>query len=239
MKEAVAAGGEQALAEPKQRRVMRWFRKHMHASAVLLGPLSFSFTTGHLRSALKGRAVDRHGDALPWYSYPAIRFLSQLHLSGADVLEFGGGQSTIWWGKRAKSVTTIETNPTWCKLLSTMVGANTNVVTVNSSSQAEHVIGDRTFDVIIVDDGSGDGPQGRYANMLTAFQRLRKGGMIVVDNSSSWYSANISNEAARRGWKRIDFVGYAPGGVTEYATSVFFEEGPEMLTIGAPPKLPS
>ena len=51
-----------------------WNLLRKSANAVL-GPLHFSLETGHLRSCLKSRAVDRHGNPLPWFTYPAIQFL--------------------------------------------------------------------------------------------------------------------------------------------------------------------
>ena len=48
----------------------------------LFTPVAFSLWSGHFKSSLKERAVSAKGDALPWYSYPAIQFLAPTRLQG-------------------------------------------------------------------------------------------------------------------------------------------------------------
>src|SRR5262245_56791293 len=70
----------------------------------LRAPIRFSKNTGHFLSSLKARAVDKDGNPLPWYTYPAIDFLRRKCFAERTVLEFGSGQSTLWWAARARSV---------------------------------------------------------------------------------------------------------------------------------------
>src|SRR5947209_1387749 len=72
-------------------------------ATALVTPIRFSRVTGHWRSSIAASAKTRSGEAIPWYTYPAIDFLSQRDFAGKRVLEFGGGQSTIWWSQRADS----------------------------------------------------------------------------------------------------------------------------------------
>jgi hypothetical protein len=53
-----------------------------------------SVCSGHFRSSVNGKALSQAGVPLPWYTYPAIDFLTQRDFRGRSVLEFGGGQST-------------------------------------------------------------------------------------------------------------------------------------------------
>lgn len=73
-----------------------------------LSPFKFATDTSHVRSALRGYPTDKDGGPVPWYTYPAVDFLSMLDFSDARVCEYGGGQSTLWWAARAKSVLSIE-----------------------------------------------------------------------------------------------------------------------------------
>src|SRR5437867_1026631 len=100
------------------------FRKTANA---VLGPLHFSLETGHLRSCLKSRAVDRHGHPLPWFTYPAIQFLLLKDLAERRILEWGAGQSTLFWAKRAKEVLAFEADPAWFKTLSPLVPSNVSL----------------------------------------------------------------------------------------------------------------
>jgi hypothetical protein len=74
----------------------------------VLTPIRFSRRTGHWRSSLRRAALSAGGAPIPWYTYPAIDFLQQRSFENCDVLEFGSGQSTLWWSRRARSVLTIE-----------------------------------------------------------------------------------------------------------------------------------
>src|SRR4051812_3930217 len=69
--------------------------------------------TGNFRSAREGMAVDQQGRPLPWYTYPMIDYLNQLDFSEKSVFEFGAGNSTLYWARRAKSVTSIEHDVKW------------------------------------------------------------------------------------------------------------------------------
>jgi hypothetical protein len=212
-------------------------RQRLHFLSAVGGPLNFSFKSGHFWSALKSRAMDRKGRAVPWYTYPMIEYLAQLDFSDADVLEFGGGQSTMWWCERAQSVTTLESNSDWRAELASRTTGRATVLQVSSPSDAARTLGDRKFDVIVVDDGSAGGPEGRVDNARTAFSHLKPGGLIVVDNSDADYTHPISMEASEAGWTRVDFIGFAPGSWGLACSSLLFKETPVRLRPAAPPQI--
>src|SRR5437588_4831670 len=73
----------------------------------VLTPIRFSINTGHAKSSFLMRAVDKNGEPIPSYTYPAIDFLFQRNFEDKLILEFGSGQSTLWWASRAKFVISI------------------------------------------------------------------------------------------------------------------------------------
>src|SRR5277367_2425854 len=93
-------------------------------ATALITPVRFSATTGHWRSSLRMAAQDTAGEPTPWYTYPAIDFLARRDFSERNVLEFGGGQSTLWWSKRARSVLTIEEDIVWFESLRSRIAGN-------------------------------------------------------------------------------------------------------------------
>jgi len=210
-------------------------KRRFHFLSAFLAPFIFSTRSGHFLSAIKSRAVDRRGEALPWYSYPAIDYLSELDFSEAEVLEFGGGQSTAWWCERAKSVTCLEADKHWSAELSKRLGERATIHHVGSPTEAAKTIGDHQFDVIVVDDGSGVGPEGRVDNAKTAFKQVKPYGLVIADNSDAPYSHPIAKIAYEAGWCRIDFLGFAPGSLKPYCTSLFFKELSPTLRIPSPP----
>src|SRR5262245_20458335 len=90
----------------------------------IITPIRFSCRTGHWKSSLRMSACSANGSPIPWYTYPAIDFLTQRNFKDRNVLEFGGGQSTLWWSARAQSVLTIEENADWCERLRGQIGMN-------------------------------------------------------------------------------------------------------------------
>lgn len=54
-----------------------------------------SFDYGQFLSIWKQNPEFSAGEEVPWYTYPAIEYLSHLDLSGFRVFEYGSGNSTI------------------------------------------------------------------------------------------------------------------------------------------------
>src|SRR5688572_30099175 len=94
----------------------------------VLTPLAFSYHSGHFLSSLKSKAVDKKGTALPWYTYPAIDFLRHKQMTDKTVLEFGSGQSTLWWSQRVRNVVSLEDNESWYQSLRQLVPSNVQLV---------------------------------------------------------------------------------------------------------------
>lgn len=189
----------------------------------ILGPLNFSLRTGHFRSAIAQKCMDAKGRPLPYYTYPAIRYLSEIDFSECDILEFGGGQSTFWWDERSKSVLTLEEDEAWSNYVAIGVTQKTKVVYTTSPYHSRSTVRDRRFDVAIVDAGSGDQVNGREINMKTAIEVVRETGLIVVDNSNAGYSGDVGGIGSRAGFRRIDFIGFSGGTIREYCTSIFLK----------------
>lgn len=188
----------------------------------LLTPILFSVRTGHFRSSWKRLAVSRTGAPLPWYSYPAIHFLSTRSYEDRTVLEFGGGQSTLWWAKRARHVVTVEGDREWCEWLRRRVPPNVDLLLV-SMEDPEACVRDVTrvladyppFDLVIVD--------GLYRLELSEVARrlITDDGAVICDDSQGYH---LYESFLDSGMNRVDFFGNAPGVVLPRSTSVFFNE---------------
>src|SRR5215831_19159207 len=84
-------------------------------------PFYFSYQSGHFKSSMHSKAVDKNSKPLPWYTYPMIDFLVCKELSDKEVLEFGAGQSTLWWADRAHRVVSFESDKNWYSYLKSCV----------------------------------------------------------------------------------------------------------------------
>lgn len=188
----------------------------------IVAPLRFSLVTGHWKSSLAMAARAADGAPLPWYTYPAIDFLAQRDFRKCHVLEFGGGQSTLWWSARALSVLTIERDAAWFARLASQISANVSLhhIPVDRETRTVQPVKDliagnpvQKFDVIVV-----DGHLRREVAAL-AFEYLAPLGAIVLDNSEGYgIHAAIKQQPCRR----IDFFGFAPGVSRRHCTSIVY-----------------
>ena len=106
---------------------------------MLGAPLRFTLVNSHWKTALLSRAVDAAGNPMPWYTYPMIEFLRQRDTSSCSVLEFGGGQSTLWWARNAAKVVTVESDRDWHDHLRPNVPANVTLAHVPYDQQTRDV----------------------------------------------------------------------------------------------------
>lgn len=188
----------------------------------VLTPIHYSYRTGHFRSSLKMAAVTRHGDPLPWYTYPAIDFLKDRSYTGKSVLEFGGGQSTLWWAAHASSVVTFEADRAWHDRIKIGMPSNVDLNLVpreNGKQDALHVSTMlatkpiQQFDVVIIDGLT------RGDLFDIACNYVAPNGIIICDNAEGY---GFYEGFRNRGFSRVDFYGNAPGILLPHCTSIYF-----------------
>lgn len=188
----------------------------------VLAPIRFSRRTGHWQSSMRTAACTPSGTPLPWYTYPAIDFLKCRDFTGRSILEFGGGQSTLWWAARAASVLTIEEDENWYRQLTERLPGNVTLhhvpvdLVTRSTEPVTRILDqthERLFDVVVVDGHL------RRELAVAALQYLTPDGAIVLDNAEGYgfYSALKDLDC-----RRIDFYGFAPGVSLRHCTSVVF-----------------
>ena len=172
------------------------------------------------------------GKPLPWYTYPAIDFLSGVDFSGQSVLEFGAGQSTLWWAERAAHVFSVEQDAPWFEAVRKAVKNKSNVevhLRQESLKFAATPLG-RTFDVIVIDGGD------RFLCAQAALKMLQAGGVIVLDNAEGFWGDEgrypIIDLFERDGFMRVDFYGFAPGVPKRHCTSLFFRDDARIFRNG-------
>jgi hypothetical protein len=191
----------------------------------LLTPIIFGWRTGHFRSSLKMRALSRRGEPLPWYTYPCIDFLRCRSYENRTVLEFGAGQSTLWWARRARAVVSFEGDDAWLGELRTAAPPNVELHPAPMETPAACVAEidrilaahpTRRFDVVVID--------GLWRSELigTAARVVSDDGIILCDDAEGYGF----HEAFRNlRFQRVDFFGFAPGVMRQHCTSIYFRPG--------------
>ena len=172
---------------------------------------------GHLKTVRLGRPVERGGEPIPWYTYPAIEYLQQLDFSDADVFEYGSGNSTLFWRSVAKSVAAVEDDEEWHKRISAQLGQGVEYRLVPRKDDYIQAIAapGRQFDCIVV-DGSH-----RQECATAAAPFLRPGGLMILDNSD-WYP-NTAEFLRGRDLIQIDMHGFGPVNPYTWTTSLFLD----------------
>ncbi len=188
---------------------------------------------GHDRSMASGLAVDARGQALPMYTYPAIEYLASLDFSTRHALEFGSGQSTLWWSRRAGAVTAVEHDDDWVRRLEEAALANVTCLFAKREDIATGrdylavLPAEERFDVIALD--------GLHYHDCAAAARdlLRPGGLIVFDNAD-FYPATCAL-LRERDFLQVDMAGFKPCHVDAQVTSLFFDRAFDVKPRGRQP----
>jgi len=148
--------------------------------------------------------------ALPWISFAAIDFLEDYIDPDHTVVEFGGGGSTLFFGKRAKKVLCIESHKEWSqkieaasRLLS-LTNVEIEVLPYDSQdlesyrkSKNLHRIDEESFDIILV-DGYEEDVQLRPTCFFHAENHVNPGGIVIVDDSWRYPIIRKENKANNR-----------------------------------------
>jgi hypothetical protein len=194
------------------------------AGTAILTPVMFSLRTGHWRSSFRTKAVSASGLPVPWYTYPCIDFLKYRSYENRAVLEFGSGQSTLWWAQRAARVVAVEGDASWFEILEPEVPSNVELHLVNDDDlpsclkDVKRVLAAQSngkFDVVVI-----DGLQ-RSGLVDVAVRSVKEDGIIVCDNAESYGFYEAFKD---RDFHRVDFFGNAPGVILPHCTSIFFHE---------------
>lgn len=153
-------------------------------------------------------------DEQPWITFDAIQYLEEKVQSGNKIFEFGGGGSTLFFLKRCHEVVTVEHDAEWFLLLKKLVEdkhlenwvgwlvepEQGKLVESPSASNPDHYSSDEAkvvnyqkyaslidsypdgyFDIILIDGRS------RPACIKHAVPKLKKGGLLVLDNADRAY----------------------------------------------------
>lgn len=179
--------------------------------------LAFHF--GQWRSLKERMAVDAGGFAIPWYTYPAIEYLSSFDFKDCDVFEFGSGNSSLFWASRAHSVTSVENNKEWFQIVNKR--KHENQLLLHRSDEADYVKSlaeqNRLFELVVIDG------EWRERCVVEAVNCLKDGGMVVLDNSDRIIEKKCSKFLREQGFIQMDFSGFGPINGYCWTTSCFMK----------------
>lgn len=186
---------------------------------------------GNINSYESKNSIDSKNEPIPWFTYPSIEFLNQLDLKALTVLEWGIGNSTMYFAKRCKKTISIEHNQEWYNVISSRLPENAKGHLINESKYAEFPTTlNEQFDIIIVDGIR------RFDCVKTAIKLLKDGGMIIFDNSDR--NPEYCKFLRDQNLIEIDFHGFGPIVNFTTTTSIFLTRTVNFQPITIQPLIP-
>lgn len=162
---------------------------------------------------------------LPWISWPSIDYLKGNVKSGSEVLEYGGGGSTIFFAGLGCKVTTVESSEVWVSRIDSrlrelgmadLVQLHPSPV-VNSFGRLAYVrVAQQTFWDVVLVDGLLDT---RVDCVQNCRDRIRPGGLLILDDA--WRREYVEVPALLKDFHRIEFVGLGPARLGVTKTDVY------------------
>lgn len=131
----------------------------------------------------------------PWWPYAMTAYVESVLPASARVFEYGGGGSSLWLADRGAHVTTVEHDSGWDRQLRRVVpprqvelllvppSESGQITSATHDGFFDDYVGsidsysDDIFDLVIVDG------RARVECAMRARQKLKRGGMILLDDS--------------------------------------------------------
>jgi hypothetical protein len=168
-----------------------------------------------------GEPVDKNFEPLPWLTYSFIDFITDRLSKEINVFEFGSGNSTLFFARKVKDVTSVEHNIEWYNKLKSKIPINSNLILTKSDNSKDYITGlkqsDKKFDLIIIDGIH------RVDCCSSASKYLTDKGVIILDDSEREQYKEGIEYLTNEGFRKIDFWGMPPGMVIRKCTSIFYK----------------
>ncbi len=171
---------------------------------------------GQYRSIRDWDSVDSAGNPIPWYTYPATEYITQLDLSDKAVFEYGSGNSTRFWAERCKQLVSVEDNPVWFDKVKGDFPSHVDYQLHENQQKYVESINSfpEMFDVIII-DGSH-----RFECAREGLKKLSDTGFVILDNAD--WKDRTSALLRDADLIEVDMAGFGPINDYTWTTSFYF-----------------
>lgn len=168
------------------------------------------------------KPVDKNYQPLPWTTYSFIDFIDTRLTKNMNIIEYGSGNSSLYFSKKVGEVFSIEHHKEWFESISKQKTENMNMVLVNENvedySNAITQL-NKKFDLILVD--------GLFRNecAAVAYKYLSPNGVLLFDDTERSEYKTTFDLMESNGFKKLDFWGFAPGLFYKKCTTIFYRDG--------------
>lgn len=172
---------------------------------------------GQFKTIRRWECVDSANAKIPWYTYPAIEYLDNIDFSDKIVFEYGSGDSSAYWARKAKLVRSAEHNKEWYEKIKNEIAENQIIELCENEKDYLDAINKipGQIDVIIID--------GVYREKCARLvqDHLSDGGIVILDNAD-WYKETSKYLREKLDLLEVDFHGFGPINSYTWTTSIFF-----------------
>jgi len=169
---------------------------------------------GHTISKERKQSLNANGLPIPWFTYPAIEYLIQLNLKDKTVLEWGAGNSSLFFSSIAKKICSIEHNKNWYNEISALKIPNQELIFREGNLYVTAIKEfNQKFDIVVIDGILRDDCS------KIAIQYLKSDGLIILDNSDR--DPAIAEFLRGKDLIEVDMHGFGPINDYTWTTSFF------------------
>ena len=199
-------------------RAMYWLANEIDKNTFYLQSAGYLFQTGWTNSINFSRPVDRNNIPIPWLTYPFISFIEERLNKNFNVLEFGSGNSTLYFSHKIEKIVSFENDKKWFQLIQKEIPNNIELHLCKDCRNVKNILSVKKqyFDIILIDGFD------RNEATFMSLEYLKNTGILVLDDSErSEYNPTIKL-LMQKGYKKIDFWGLAPCINYLKCTSIFY-----------------
>lgn len=176
---------------------------------------------GWINSYNKKMPVDDKDNPLPWVTYPFIDFIASRLNRSMEIFEYGSGNSTLWYAKKVRYVTSVEHEQNWYDKVKSNLPDNASIYYSHLVYGKEYCHFakslNKKFDLIIVDG------RDRVNCIKNSIECLTSNGVIILDDSERSSYIDAIQYLINNGFKKIDFWGISPGLFYKKNTTIFYK----------------
>ncbi len=166
--------------------------------------------------------IDNNGEAIPWVTYSFIDFVAERIKNDHTIFEFGSGNSTLYYARKAKKVVSVEHDKAWFEKISATAPSNAEMIFCELEPNGDYSRKPSSlpekFDIIIVDG------RDRVNCCYNSLMALSESGVVVLDDSERIKYNDARLFFQKEGFKELSFSGISPGLFYKKATSVFYKQ---------------
>jgi hypothetical protein len=181
---------------------------------------------GQYKTIRQMECLGSDGSKIPWYTYPAIEYLNGIDFSEKIIFEYGSGNSSAYWAKKARSIFSVEHDKEWYSKIKNELADNQVVTLCETEEMYLNSIQNfpNKVDVIIIDGKHRE----KCAKQVR--EHLSETGIVILDNAD-WYKATSKYFREELDLIEVDFHGFGPINSYTWTTSIFFTRSARLKPI--------